>query len=117
MTGGSGSISLVGLSDEDGGLPLGTGQTTFYELIPSRSWFSFSRVRAVDGRGGPAGRKLNVFISYCRDDLRFADQLDAAPGLAGVGTTMDRTAIAGGEEWEKRLGALIHGPGIRAHLV
>ena len=28
--------------------------------------------------------KLNVFISYSRDDLQFADQLDAALGLAGV---------------------------------
>jgi len=32
------------------------------------------------------GDKLNVFISYSRDDLDFADQLDAALGLAGFGT-------------------------------
>jgi TIR domain/WD domain, G-beta repeat len=51
--------------------------------------------------------KLNVFISYSRDDLAFADQLDAALGLAGFSTSIDRQAISGGEEWEKRLGALI----------
>ena len=48
------------------------------------------------GQGG----KLNVFISYSRDDLAFADQLDAALGLAGFGTSIDRQGIAGGEEWE-----------------
>src|SRR5271169_4525957 len=53
------------------------------------------------------GDKLNVFISYSRDDLGFADQLDAALGLAGFGTSIDRQGISGGEEWEKRLGALI----------
>ena len=52
-------------------------------------------------------RKLNVFISYSRDDLAFADQLDAALGLAGFGASMDRQGISGGEEWEKRLGALV----------
>jgi TIR domain len=51
--------------------------------------------------------KLNVFISYSRDDLGFADQLDAALGLAGFGASIDRQGISGGEEWEKRLGALI----------
>ena len=53
------------------------------------------------------GDKLNVFISYSRDDLAFADQLDAALGLAGFDTTIDRHGISGGEEWKKRLGALI----------
>ena len=36
--------------------------------------------------------KLNVFISYSRDDLDFADQIDAALGLAGFGTSIDRHA-------------------------
>jgi hypothetical protein len=54
------------------------------------------------------GDKLNVFISYSRADLAFADQLDAALVVTGFATTVDRSAISGGEEWEKRLGALIH---------
>jgi hypothetical protein len=53
------------------------------------------------------GGKLNVFISYSRDDLAFADQLDAGLGLAGIGTTIDRHGISAGEDWENRLGALI----------
>jgi hypothetical protein len=52
--------------------------------------------------------KLNVFISYSRDDLDFADQLDAALKLTGFDTSIDHT-IAGGEEWEKRLVGLIRG--------
>src|SRR5215831_7939202 len=51
--------------------------------------------------------ELNVFISYSRDDLAFADQLDAALGLAGFGTTIDRHGISAGEDWQTRLGALI----------
>src|ERR1700722_1040163 len=51
--------------------------------------------------------KLNVFISYSRDDLDFADQLDAALGLGGFETTIDRHGISAGEDWKKRLGALI----------
>jgi len=35
---------------------------------------------------GPSG-KLNVFISYSRDDLEFADQLDASLQLGGFETT------------------------------
>jgi hypothetical protein len=51
-------------------------------------------------------RKTNVFISYSRADVDFADQLDAALKLAGFDTSIDRT-IPGGDEWEKRLVALI----------
>jgi hypothetical protein len=53
------------------------------------------------------GGKLNVFISYSRDDLGFADQLDAALGVAGFGVTIDRHGISGGEDWKARLGALV----------
>ncbi len=53
------------------------------------------------------GDKLNVFISYSRDDLAFADQLDAALKLTGFGVIIDRLDISGGEEWKNRLGALI----------
>lgn len=51
--------------------------------------------------------KLNVFISYSRADLDFADQLDAALDLTGFESTMDRQGISGGEEWQSRLGHLI----------
>ncbi|MGA9601910.1 MAG: TIR domain-containing protein [Methylocystis sp.] len=51
---------------------------------------------------------LNVFISYSRDDLGFADQLVAALESCGFNPTIDRQAITGGEEWKKRLGNLIH---------
>jgi hypothetical protein len=53
--------------------------------------------------------KLNVFISYSRDDFGFSDQLDAALGLNGFGfdTTLDRHGITAGEDWKRRLGNLI----------
>ena len=53
--------------------------------------------------------KLNVFISYSRDDLGFSDQLDAALGRNGFGfdTTLDRHGITAGEDWKRRLGNLI----------
>jgi TPR repeat protein len=51
--------------------------------------------------------KLRVFISYSRDDLDFADQLDAALRLIGFDTSVDRHAVSGGEEWRQRLGSLI----------
>ena len=55
------------------------------------------------GQGG----KLNVFISYSRDDLAFADQLDASLQLGGFETTIDQRGISGGEDWKARLGVLI----------
>ncbi|MFN0219772.1 MAG: TIR domain-containing protein [Hyphomicrobium sp.] len=51
--------------------------------------------------------KLKVFISYSRDDLKFADQLDAALDLTGFASMIDRQGISGAEEWRKRLGDLI----------
>src|SRR5262245_34346345 len=55
---------------------------------------------------GEAG-KLAVFISYSRDDLAFADQLDATLRIIGFDTALDRHGIHAGEEWQPRLGALI----------
>jgi hypothetical protein len=52
-------------------------------------------------------KKLSVFISYSRDDLHFADQLDIALGAFGFATTLDRHGISGGEDWKRRLGNLI----------
>jgi TPR repeat protein len=51
--------------------------------------------------------KLRVFISYSRDDLDFADQLDAALTLCGFECLIDRHGISGGEDWKRRLGNLI----------
>jgi hypothetical protein len=48
-----------------------------------------------------------VFISYSRDDLNFADQLEAALTLCGFECLIDRHDISGGEEWKRRLGNLI----------
>src|SRR6516225_3807878 len=55
---------------------------------------------------GPSG-KLNVFISYSREDLEFADQLDASLQLGGFETTIDRRGMSGGEDWKARLRAPI----------
>jgi formylglycine-generating enzyme required for sulfatase activity len=51
--------------------------------------------------------KFKVFISYSRDDLDFADQLDAALKLLGFEVTIDRESIPGGDEWRRRLSILI----------
>jgi TPR repeat protein len=59
-------------------------------------------------RPDPADKgKLRVFISYSRDDLHFADQLDAALNTCGFECLIDRHGISGGEEWKRRLGNLI----------
>src|SRR5215469_9561664 len=51
--------------------------------------------------------RLRVFISYSRDDLDFADQLDAALAACGFDCLVDRHGISGGEDWKRRLGNLI----------
>ena len=55
----------------------------------------------------PDRGKLRVFISYSRDDLEFADQLDAALNACGFECLIDRHGISGGEDWKRRLGNLI----------
>jgi TPR repeat protein len=55
----------------------------------------------------PDRGKLRVFISYSRDDLKFADQLDAALNAYGFECIIDRHGISGGEDWKRRLGNLI----------
>ncbi|MGO9473056.1 MAG: SUMF1/EgtB/PvdO family nonheme iron enzyme [Rhodomicrobium sp.] len=52
-------------------------------------------------------RKLRVFISYSRDDLAFADQLDAALQAYGYQTSIDRESISGGVKWRPTLSKLI----------
>ena len=51
--------------------------------------------------------KLRVFISYSRTDNEFADQLQAALETCGFECVIDREDISGGEDWKRRLGALI----------
>src|SRR6516225_5589512 len=51
--------------------------------------------------------KLRVFISYSRDDLKFADQLDDALKACAFECLIDRHGISGGEDWKRRLGNLI----------
>jgi len=55
----------------------------------------------------PERGKLRVFISYSRDDLKFADQLDAALDTYGFECLIDRHGISGGEDWKRRLDKLI----------
>ena len=47
------------------------------------------------------GEKLNVFISYSRVDLEFADQLRAFL-LRDFAVTIDRESITPGEDWKQR---------------
>jgi TPR repeat protein len=55
----------------------------------------------------PDRGKLRVFISYSRDDLEFADQLNAALDICGFECFIDRQGISGGEDWKRRLGNLV----------
>jgi hypothetical protein len=57
--------------------------------------------------GSPDRGKLRVFISYSRDDLYFADQLDMAFNACGFECVIDRHSISGGENWKRRLANLI----------
>jgi len=59
-----------------------------------------SQKAADDGR-------LKVFISYSRENLDFADQLEAGLELCGFDATLDRHEITAGEAWQQRLGNLI----------
>jgi hypothetical protein len=57
---------------------------------------------------GRARDQLKVFVSYARADTAFADEIEA--GLeydGGFDVLLDRHDIHEGEEWRKRLGALI----------
>src|SRR5262245_31329805 len=61
-----------------------------------------------EGRSeSPDKGKLRVFISYSRDDLHFANQLDAALNACGFECIIDREGISGGEKWKLRLGNMI----------
>ena len=56
----------------------------------------------------PNSAALKVFISYSRADMEFADEIVAGLEFDGeFETTIDRESIIEGEDWKKRLGALI----------
>src|SRR5687768_9314830 len=50
---------------------------------------------------------LTLFLSYSRDDLNFADQIEAALQSYKYDVAIDRHGISGGEDWKSRLGGLI----------
>jgi WD40 repeat protein len=53
-------------------------------------------------------QRLKVFISYSRADLAFADELVAGLEYDGrFEVSIDRHSVVEGEDWKKRLGALI----------
>ena len=56
---------------------------------------------------GATADRLKVFISYSRDDIDFADELDLALRDRGFSPIIDRHGIDAGEQWRKRLGDLI----------
>ena len=60
---------------------------------------------------GPSQSAANprVFISYSRDDLEFADQLQVALKVAGFDAGIDLESISAAEAWERRLSNLIRG--------
>lgn len=55
----------------------------------------------------PEAGRLNLFISYSRDDTAFADELTGHLDLLGYQTSIDRHSITAGDDWRARLGALI----------
>src|SRR5262245_17358472 len=66
-----------------------------------------SHAETKDGSFGAA--KLKVFISYSRKDAQaFADELTGGLEFqGGFDVSLDRHSIVEGEEWKRRLGALI----------
>lgn len=56
-----------------------------------------------------ATEKLKLFISYSRrNSSDFAEELAVGLDLAGFAPFLDRNDITAGEDWEIRLGGLIH---------
>jgi hypothetical protein len=62
---------------------------------------------AKQASGPTSSDKGSVFISYSRDDSKFADQLYGALNDRGFKCLMDRHDISGGEPWKPRLGDMI----------
>ena len=62
---------------------------------------------AGSDRTQSAESKANIFISYSRKDIAFADRLEAALKARDFEPLIDRTEIYAFEDWWKRLQALI----------
>jgi TIR domain len=72
------------------------------ELAHDASGPASSEPAGIALQSGPASSdkgKLRVFISYSRDDQKFADQLDEALNAYGFECLIDRHGISGGEDW------------------
>lgn len=54
-----------------------------------------------------ANHRANVFVSYSRKDLTFAQTLVQGLAVRGFGSLLDKTDIESGEPWKERLAGLI----------
>jgi TPR repeat protein len=62
---------------------------------------------AIPGSETVRGDALRIYISYSRRDVVLSDRIFTALEQAGFDVLLDRTDIAGGEEWKGRLQAII----------
>jgi hypothetical protein len=65
---------------------------------------------AAAARLAQQSNKLNVFISYSRQDIAFVDRLQQALARRGIEAFVDRERIEKGEEWWARIAELIPTP-------
>lgn len=56
---------------------------------------------------GTSPTATRVFVSYSRRDVETADEIVQGLEFAGFAVTIDRNSITEGEDWRRRLGALI----------
>lgn len=97
------------------------GQTQIVALgdrFPNRALIAQQLIRAFTARqeslaqpgGAPASPTSSVapvFISHARKDRVAVDRLDEMLRLAGYQTWVDRSRLAGGEDWSRELGRAI----------
>jgi len=62
---------------------------------------------AADPNSNSSQARANIFISYSRHDMAFADRLEAGLKARGFAPQIDRTDIYAFEDWWKRIQALI----------
>jgi tetratricopeptide (TPR) repeat protein len=63
--------------------------------------------RSAPTDAGHKPNKLNVFVSYSRQDTKFVDRLQVALGSQGIEAFVDRRDIEKAEEWWARIKQLI----------
>jgi hypothetical protein len=76
-------------------------------MVDDRDGLRTIATRGRDAVGSDTTERLKVFVSYSRADSVFADELVSGLEWAGYAVTLDRSSIVEGEDWQKRLGALI----------